>query len=473
MQKACGGARAACAHQQDRQKDPMSNRSLLSIILAAGLGTRMQSSLPKVMHEIGNLPMIGHVLKAVSGEGNRVAVVVGPDMPALESLVAKLSPGASCHEQTERLGTAHAALAARSALTPAADDVLVLFGDTPLVTGDTIARVRAALAAGADVAVLGFEAANPFGYGRLLMQGDQLLAIREEKDASNDERKINFCNSGIMGFQGAIAEELLSAVGNSNAKGEYYLTDAVEIANARGLKVVAATTSEDDARGINNRSQLAECEEIFQNRMRHAALERGVTLQAPATVFFSHDTVLEPDVLVEPNVVFGPGVHVASGTRIRAFSHLEGATVGADATVGPYARLRPGAELARDTHIGNFVEVKNGKIGEGAKVNHLSYIGDAVVGAKTNIGAGTITCNYDGFGKHLTEIGAGSFIGSNSTLVAPVKIGSGAYVAAGSTVTEAVPDDALVIGRARQSVKEGRAKVLRVRFAAAKAAKKS
>ena len=451
----------------------MSNRSLLSIILAAGLGTRMQSSLPKVMHEIGNLPMIGHVLKAVSGEGNRVAVVVGPDMPALESLVAKLSPGASCHEQTERLGTAHAALAARSALTPAADDVLVLFGDTPLVTGDTIARVRAALAAGADVAVLGFEAANPFGYGRLLMQGDQLLAIREEKDASNDERKINFCNSGIMGFQGAIAEELLSAVGNSNAKGEYYLTDAVEIANARGLKVVAATTSEDDARGINNRSQLAECEEIFQNRMRRGARERGGPRHGPPPRVVYPGTGRVAAVLGGAQVVFGPGVHVASGTRIRAFSHLEGATVGADATVGPYARLRPGAELARDTHIGNFVEVKNGKIGEGAKVNHLSYIGDAVVGAKTNIGAGTITCNYDGFGKHLTEIGAGSFIGSNSTLVAPVKIGSGAYVAAGSTVTEEVADDALVIGRARQSVKEGRAKVLRVRFAAAKAAKKS
>lgn len=451
----------------------MSNRSLLSVVLAAGLGTRMRSSLPKVMHPLGNLPMVGHVLKAVgTTEGRDVAVVVGPDMESLEALVKELAPGASAHVQTDRFGTAHAVLAAQEAISSRVyDDVLVLFGDTPLVRPETISQVRKTLADGADVVVLGFEAANPFGYGRVLTRDGTVVAIREEKDATEEERGVTFCNSGIMGFRGALALDLLKAIGNDNAKGEYYLTDAVEIANARGLKVVAETADEDEVQGVNTRVQLAACEAIFQQRMRLAAMEAGVTLQAPETVFFSHDTVLGPDVVVEPNVVFGPGVRVESGVRIKAFSHLEGATVAEGAILGPYARLRPGADISANAHVGNFVEIKNAHVGVGAKVNHLTYIGDAEIGAATNIGAGTITCNYDGYLKHHTKIGANSFVGSHATLVAPVTIGDGAFIAAGSVITTAVSDDTLAIARGRQVNKVGMAAKLRQKFAAAKARK--
>lgn len=450
----------------------MTSRSCLSIVLAAGLGTRMKSDLPKVMHEIGGLPLVGHVVKALKQAGSdRISVVTGPDMPELEKLVQNLAPEAHCHVQHERLGTAHAALAARSALASPSDDVLILFGDTPLVTADTIGKVRLALSDGADLAVLGFETQQPFGYGRLLTDNGQLVAIREEKDASDEERRITFCNSGIMGFSGQHALSLLDAIGNANAKSEFYLTDAVEIANSRGLKVVAVSGSEVETQGINTRAQLAACEEDFQVRMRNIALENGCTLLAPHTVYFSHDTVLEPDVVVEQNVVFAPGVKVASGARIRAFSHLEGASVGRNSAVGPYARLRPGAILGADTRVGNFVEVKNTTFEDGAKANHLSYIGDARVGSKSNIGAGTITCNYDGYLKHRTEIGAGSFVGSNSTLVAPVNLGSGTFVAAGSVITDDVDEDSMAFGRARQIVKEGKAKQLRERLKAAKETK--
>ncbi|WP_297838659.1 bifunctional UDP-N-acetylglucosamine diphosphorylase/glucosamine-1-phosphate N-acetyltransferase GlmU [uncultured Roseibium sp.] len=450
----------------------MTSRSCLSIVLAAGLGTRMKSDLPKVMHEIGGLPLVGHVVKALKQAGSdRISVVTGPDMPELEKLVQNLAPEAHCHVQHERLGTAHAALAARSALASPSDDVLILFGDTPLVTADTIGKVRRALSDGADLAVLGFETLQPFGYGRLLTDNGQLVAIREEKDASDEERRITFCNSGIMGFSGQHALSLLDAIGNANAKSEFYLTDAVEIANSRGLKVVAVSGSEVETQGINTRAQLAACEEDFQVRMRNIALENGCTLLAPHTVYFSHDTVLEPDVVVEQNVVFAPGVRVASGARIRAFSHLEGASVGRNSAVGPYARLRPGAVLGADTRVGNFVEVKNTTFEDGAKANHLSYIGDASVGSKSNIGAGTITCNYDGYLKHRTEIGAGSFVGSNSTLVAPVNLGSGTFVAAGSVITDDVDQDSMAFGRARQIVKEGKAKQLRERLKAAKETK--
>ncbi|NKX66702.1 bifunctional UDP-N-acetylglucosamine diphosphorylase/glucosamine-1-phosphate N-acetyltransferase GlmU [Labrenzia sp. 5N] len=450
----------------------MTSRSCLSIVLAAGLGTRMKSNLPKVMHEIGGLPLVGHVVKALKQAGSdRISVVTGPDMPELEKLVQNLAPEAHCHVQHERLGTAHAALAARSALASPSDEVLILFGDTPLVTADTIGKVRRALSDGADLAVLGFETQQPFGYGRLLTDNGQLVAIREEKDASDEERRITFCNSGIMGFSGQHALSLLDAIGNANAKSEFYLTDAVEIANSKGLKVVAVSGSEVETQGINTRAQLAACEEDFQVRMRNIALENGCTLLAPHTVYFSHDTVLESDVVVEQNVVFAPGVRVASGARIRAFSHLEGASVGRNSAVGPYARLRPGAVLGADTRVGNFVEVKNTTFEDGAKANHLSYIGDASVGSKSNIGAGTITCNYDGYLKHRTEIGAGSFVGSNSTLVAPVSLGSGSFVAAGSVITYDVDQDSMAFGRARQIVKEGKAKQLRDRLKAAKESK--
>lgn len=450
----------------------MTVRSCLSIILAAGLGTRMKSDLPKVMHEIGGLPLVGHVLKALQEAGSeRISVVTGPDMPELEKLVYDLVPTARCYVQKERLGTAHAALAARDSLEKPADDVLVLFGDTPLVTSRTISTVRQALQNGADLVVLGFETKNPSGYGRLLAKDGQLVAIREEKDATEAERQITFCNSGIMAFAGEHALSLLTEIGNENAKGEFYLTDAVEIANKRGLKVAAVRGTEVETQGINTRMQLASCENDFQRQKRLAAMENGVTLLAPHTVFFSHDTFIEPDVTIEQNVVFGPGVKVAKGATIRAFSHLDEAHVGAGSVVGPYARLRPGTVLGADTRVGNFVEVKNATFGPGAKANHLSYIGDASVGSRSNIGAGTITCNYDGYLKHRTEVGAGSFVGSNSTLVAPVKLGNGAFVAAGSVITDDVSRDSLALGRSKQVVKDGRAKKMRERLQAEKDAK--
>lgn len=447
----------------------MTLRSCHSVVLAAGLGTRMKSDLPKVMHPVGGLPIVGHVLKVLGQTGSsRLSVVTGPGMPKLEELVGDLAPDARCFVQADRLGTAHAALAAEEALENVTDDVLVLFGDTPLVTAATVEKVRGALAGGADVVVLGFETDTPFGYGRLLMDDGRLVAIREEKDASDSERKITFCNSGIMGFAGEKALGILQAIGNDNAKGEYYLTDAVEVANAKGLKVVAVAGTEAETQGINTRAQLTACEADFQASRREQILESGVTLLAPETVFFAHDTVIEPDVIIEQNVVFGPGVTVRSGAQIRAFSHLEGADVGNGAVVGPYARLRPGTVLGKDVRVGNFVEAKNAVFGDGAKANHLSYVGDARVGEASNIGAGTITCNYDGFLKHHTDIGAGTFVGSNSTLVAPVTLGDGAFVAAGSVITRDVAGDAMAFGRTRQQSKDGMAKVLRDKLKKAK-----
>ncbi|MBL8574758.1 MAG: bifunctional UDP-N-acetylglucosamine diphosphorylase/glucosamine-1-phosphate N-acetyltransferase GlmU, partial [Hyphomicrobiaceae bacterium] len=414
----------------------MTERSCLMIVLAAGEGTRMRSALPKVLHQVGGLPMVGHVVRTARAAGaSRLAAVVGPNADAVAATVTRFAPDASVFEQRDRLGTAHAVLQARAALAEPADDVLVLFSDTPLVRPETLARVRARLADGADIVVLGFEAENPHGYGRLLERDGRLVAIREEKDASDEERKVRFSNSGIMAFRGAHALSIIESIGNANAKGEYYLTDAIEIAHARGLVAVAERGEEREFLGVNDRSQLAICEAVFQDRMRAAAMAAGVTLMSPSTVFFSYDTELGRDVVVEPNVVFAPGVKVEANVQIRAFCHLEGALVRSGATVGPYARLRPKADIGEGAHIGNFVEIKAARIETGAKVNHLTYIGDARVGAKANIGAGTITCNYDGFGKYHTDIGAGAFIGSNSSLVAPVSIGDGAIVGAGSVVT--------------------------------------
>ncbi len=450
----------------------MSDRSCLAIVLAAGLGTRMRSALPKVMHEIGGLPLVGHVLNSVVEAGaNQVAVVVGPEMPRLEEHVALRVPHATCHVQVERLGTAHAVKAAESAFEDACDHVLVLFGDTPLVSSQTLHRLRACLAQGADVAVLGFEAQDPFGYGRLLERDGELVAIREEKEATEEERLVTLCNAGIMAFRGDALSELLADIKNNNAKGEYYLTDAVEVARSKGMRVGFETADENEVQGVNDRSQLASCEAVFQKVQRETVMENGVTLQAPDTVYFSWDTEIAPDVVVEPNVVFGSGVKVESGARIRAFSHLEQAHVSSEAIVGPYARLRPGAEIGEGARIGNFVEIKKACIEAGAKVNHLSYIGDARVGAKSNIGAGTITCNYDGYMKHHTDIGAGCFVGSDSVLVAPVTLGDGAFIAAGSVVTSDVPANALTVGRAKQVTKENRATTLRDMLAAAKAAR--
>lgn len=422
----------------------------------------MRSSLPKVLHAIAGRTLIAHVLTAARQAGGaEIAVVVGPDHDAVEKEASRVAPQASIFQQRERLGTAHAVLSARDAIAKGADDILVMFGDTPLIRSETLAALRAALAEGAAVAVLGFTPADPKGYGRLVMKGGELVAIREEKDASAEERAITFCNGGLMALAGAHALTILDRIGNANANGEYYLTDAVAIAREMGLKTAAIETSEDDVRGINTKAQLAAAEGVAQKRLRDAALEAGVTLVAPETVFLSADTKLGKDVTIEPNVVFGPGVTVEDGAVIRSFSHLEGAHVGKGARIGPFARLRPGAVLGTDVHIGNFVEVKAATIEDGAKANHLTYIGDARVGAGSNIGAGTITCNYDGVAKHRTDIGKGAFIGSNSSLVAPVKIGDGAYVGSGSVVTQDVPADSLGIGRAKQTVKEGWAKRLR------------
>ena len=440
----------------------MSRRTCLAIVLAAGEGTRMRTSVPKALHTVGGRSLLEHVFtSAIQAGGSEIAVVVGPDHAALTAVAKRIAPAVKIFTQRERRGTAHAVLAARKAIARKPDDILVIFGDTPLVRAETLAKLRDAVSKGAAVAVLGFKPANPSGYGRLVMRDGELFAIREERDASPQERAIGLCNGGLMALAGKQALAILDRIGNKNTKGEYYLTDAVAIARDMGLKATVIETSEDDVRGINTKAQLAEAEEVLQTRLRAAAMEAGVTMVAPQTVFLSADTKLGRDVTIEPNVVFGPGVTVEDGALIRSFSHLEGAHVGKGARVGPFARLRPGAKLGVDVHIGNFVEVKQATIESGAKANHLSYIGDARVGKGANIGAGTITCNYDGIAKHHTDIGADAFIGSNSSLVAPVKIGDGAYVGSGSVVTKDVPADALVVARSKPTIKEGWAKRLR------------
>ncbi|ESY71092.1 MULTISPECIES: bifunctional UDP-N-acetylglucosamine diphosphorylase/glucosamine-1-phosphate N-acetyltransferase GlmU [Mesorhizobium] len=451
----------------------MSQRSCLSIILAAGEGTRMKSALPKVLHQIAGLPMVAHVVKAAeaAGAGDQ-ALVIGHGAEEMRKAAAKFAPKAETFVQEKRLGTAHAVLAVREAISRGYDDVLVMFGDTPLIDPGALTVARLKLAEGAAVAVIGFRTPNPTGYGRLIEKGGKLVAIREEKDCSEEEKKITFCNGGLMAVAGSQALKLLDAVGNKNAKGEYYLTDIVEIASGQGLDVVATEASFENALGINNRAELAQAEGIWQARRRHETMLSGVTLIAPETVFFSHDTEIGADTIVEPNVWFGPGVKIAGGAKIHAFSHIEGATVAGNCDVGPFARLRPGADLREKAKVGNFCEVKQAVIEEGAKVNHLTYIGDARVGAGANIGAGTITCNYDGYSKFFTDIGEGAFIGSNSSLVAPITIGKGGYIASGSVITESVPDDALAFGRARQKTIPGKGKELRERFASAAAAKK-
>ena len=440
----------------------MPQRTCLAIVLAAGEGTRMRSQTPKALHTLGGSSLLSHVIKTARAAGTGdLAIVVGPNHGAVEAEARALAPKAHIFEQGDRKGTAHAVLSARKAIAKGADDILVIFADTPLVRAETLVKLRRAIADGAAVAVLGFKPADPRGYGRLVIRGAELTAIREERDATPEERKIAVCNGGLMALSGKQALAILNRIGNVNAKGEFYLSDAVAIARDMRLKAVAIETSEDDVRGINTKVQLAETEAVLQQRLRKAALEAGVTMIAPDTVFLSTDTKLGKDVTIEPNVVFGPGVTVEDGATIRSFSHLEGAHVGKGARVGPFARLRPGADLGKDVHVGNFVEVKEAKIEAGAKANHLSYIGDARVGEGANIGAGTITCNYDGVAKHHTDIGKGAFIGSNSALVAPVKVGDGAYIGTGSVVTKNVPAGALAIARAKQTVKEGWAKRLR------------
>ncbi len=423
----------------------------------------MKSNRPKVLHEVAGRSMLAHVLAGVAGAGaESVAVVIGPGRDDVRAEASKLFPGASIFVQEHRLGTAHAVLAASEAIAAGHDDIIVLFADTPLVTADTMLALRAALAGGAAVAVLGFESENPFGYGRLLRDAaGRLVAIREEKDASDAERAITLCNAGLMAIDGRRALELLRSIGADNAKGEYYLTDIVELAAAKGLAATVVVGAESEVLGVNDRAQLAQAERIAQDRLRRAAMIGGATLIAPETVFLNFDTKLGRDVLIEPHVVFGPGVEVENGAHVHAFSRIEGAHVGADAHVGPFARLRPGTTLGTGAKVGNFVEIKSTTLGPGAKVSHLTYLGDAEIGAEANIGAGTITCNYDGFFKYKTRIGEGAFIGSNSALVAPVTIGAGAYVGSGSVVTKDVAADGLAVARGRQVEKAGWAKAFR------------
>ncbi|MCA1440247.1 bifunctional UDP-N-acetylglucosamine diphosphorylase/glucosamine-1-phosphate N-acetyltransferase GlmU [Ensifer sp. IC4062] len=448
-------------------------RTCLAIILAAGESTRMKSSVSKVLHPVAGRPMIAHVVDALSSASiSDVALVVGRDAEAVSDAAQTAGVTVTSFLQKERLGTGHAVLAAREAIARGYDDILVVFGDTPLITAGPLKAAREGLATGNDVVVIGFEAADPTGYGRLIVEDGVLVAIREHKDASEAERRITYCNGGLMAVNGRKALDLLGRIGNANAKGEYYLTDLVEIVRTVGGRAVAVEAPEEELTGCNTRAELAYIERLWQQRRRHQLMLAGVSMIAPETVFLSWDTELAQDVLVEPNVVFGPGVSVESGAIIHAFSHLEGAYVRAGATVGPFARLRPGADLGPKSKVGNFCEVKKAEIGAGAKVNHLTYIGDAFVGAGSNIGAGTITCNYDGVNKHLTRIGENAFIGSNSSLVAPVSIGDGALVASGSVITDDVPADAVAFGRARQDIKLGRARILRERYETDKAARK-
>ncbi|SDP50996.1 bifunctional UDP-N-acetylglucosamine pyrophosphorylase / Glucosamine-1-phosphate N-acetyltransferase [Filomicrobium insigne] len=438
----------------------MTDRSLSIVILAAGKGTRMYSRQPKVLHQIAGRSMLGHVLALASGISHaKISVVIGPGMDDVRKEVVRWSPDASIFVQENQAGTADAVLAARDQLVAERGDVIVLYADSPLMRPQTLAKLVSSLESGAGVSVVGFEADDPTGYGRLLTdKSGDLIAIREDKDASADELNVKLCNSGVMAFRLPDVVAVLDRIGNDNAKGEFYLTDAVEIARRDGLKAAVVTCEMDEVLGVNSRDQLAVAESIWQARARLAAMRAGVTMIAPDTVWLSFDTVLGQDVTIEPNVFIGPGVTVGEGVRIKANSYLEGADrksaaglrIDTGAEVGPFARLRPGTELGADVHIGNFVEVKNAVLAPGAKANHLTYIGDGTVGAGANIGAGTIFCNYDGFNKNRCEVGAGVFIGSNSALVAPVRIGDGAYVAAGSVITTNVEPDSLAIVRAKR-----------------------
>ncbi len=439
------------------------------ILLAAGQGTRMLSDMPKVLHQIGGAPLFAHALAAGAAlEPGRTVLVVGHGAEAVADAAREIDPEIAVAVQEAQLGTAHAVLAAASALEGSGGDTLVLYGDTPLVRSETLLAMAEARRSH-DIVVLGFTAADPGRYGRLILNGDRLERIVEFKDATPEERAVRLCNSGVVLADTATLLRLAASVGNDNASGEFYLTDIVGLARAEGLTATAVICDEAETLGVNSRADLAAAEAAFQAIRRREALENGVTLTAPETVFFAHDTWIGRDATIEPNVFFGPGVTVETGARIRAFSHLEGCHVSAGAVVGPFARLRPGAELANNAHVGNFVEIKNAQIGEGTKVNHLSYIGDATVGDATNIGAGTITCNYDGVFKHQTEIGNRVFIGSDTMLVAPVRVGDDAMTATGSVITMDVPPGDMAVARSRQENKAGFALRLFEKLKAAKA----
>ncbi|WBU60381.1 bifunctional UDP-N-acetylglucosamine diphosphorylase/glucosamine-1-phosphate N-acetyltransferase GlmU [Paracoccus albus] len=433
------------------------SQEIAVVILAAGQGSRMKSDLPKVLHKVGAVPMVGHALAAArSLDPAHIVVVTGHGAEQVGKAVGKLDETAKIALQAEQLGTGHAVAQALPLLDGFDGRVIVLYGDTPFISEDTLAKLTTH---DADVVVLGFEAADPGRYGRLMTDdAGNLLRIVEFKDADETTRAIRLCNSGVMAVDAALLRQLIDRIGNDNASGEYYLTDIPGLARDNGHRAAVVTCQEAETLGVNSRTELARAEAIFQARRRIEALEEGITLTAPETVFFSLDTHIGRDAIIGPNVIFGPGVTVESGAEILGFCHLEGCHISTGATVGPFARLRPGAELGGDVHVGNFVEIKNSVLDEGVKVGHLTYLGDAHIGERTNIGAGTVTCNYDGVMKHRTEIGAEAFIGSDTMLVAPVKVGDHAMTASGSVITEDVPPDALGVGRARQTNKAGLAR---------------
>ena len=455
------------------EPEKMSKKKTAAIVLAAGMGTRMKSEKPKVMHHIAGRPMINHLLGTLDTiKCEQTVVVVGPDMEGVELAVA---PNLTA-VQKDRLGTADAVKAGLDALGNFKGNILILYGDTPLITEQTLNAMLEARNDNSNpaVVVLGFEPMDPGEYGRLVTDDEdgELIKIVEAREAKPEELAISLCNSGVMAVDGTLLGGLLSRVNNKNAKGEYYLTDIVGLARDDGFSAAVVEGEEDELVGINSRYELAQVETILQDRLRERAMKAGVTLVDPATVYFSFDTQIDADTVVEPNVWFGPNVTVGRGSHIKAFSHIEGTFIGNGVSVGPFARLRPGANIGDGARVGNFVEIKNADIEQGAKVNHLSYVGDARVGPGANIGAGTITCNYDGFMKSHTDIGEGAFIGSNSALVAPVKIGDGAVVGAGSTITDDVPSDALALARAQQKNFDGAAAKLREKKRALKEKKK-
>jgi bifunctional UDP-N-acetylglucosamine pyrophosphorylase/glucosamine-1-phosphate N-acetyltransferase len=440
-----------------------------AVILAAGQGTRMKSPTPKVLHQVGGRALIDRAIDAAQGLGcEKIVVVVAKDAQVLTAKVrSRLGPGSTA-VQDPPLGTGHAVLAAKEALAGFDGDVVVVNADGALLRTEDIQPLFELRDQGADVAVLAFEAADPAPYGRLVFEGEQLVRIVETKDANPEELRITTSNAGVYAAAAAVLFKLLGQVGNANAKGEYYLTDVIGIANESGLAVRAATAPEEAVLGVNSQAELAGAEAIFQRRRRAELMAEGVAMPAPDTVHLAWDTKIAGGAVVEPYVVFGPGVEVEGGAVIRAFSHLEGAVVRSGAIIGPYARLRPGADIGQDAHIGNFVEVKKVKVGKGAKANHLSYLGDGSVGEKANIGAGTIFCNYDGFEKFETHVGANAFIGSDTALVAPVRVGDGAFTGTGSVITSDVAPDALALARGRQVEKPGWA----ARFRAMKQARR-
>ncbi|MFT8444258.1 MAG: bifunctional UDP-N-acetylglucosamine diphosphorylase/glucosamine-1-phosphate N-acetyltransferase GlmU [Acetobacter orientalis] len=431
-------------------------RPATAVLLAAGLGTRMKSSRPKAMQRLAGRPMLAHLIANAAAVFDKLVVVIGPEMAD----VAELAAPHTVVVQHERLGTAHAALQAEAYF--GEGDVAVLYADNPLISEQTLSRLLAERRSpGVGLALLAMRPQDPGRYGRVLTEGSNVTRIVEWADATPAERAIDLCNAGVLCADAPTFRHWLHNVKNDNTKGEYYLTDVVDLAVADGVNVRAVEAAEDELRGINSRAELAQAEAALQQRLRAQAMANGVTLVAPETVFFCADTVLEADVLVEPHVVFGPSVTVRSGAEIKAFSHLEGCTVQTDAIIGPYARLRPGTQVGAKARIGNFVEVKNTTLGDGAKANHLTYLGDATVGAGTNVGAGSITCNYDGFFKHRTTIGEHVFVGSNTIMVAPVNIGGNALVAAGSVITKDIPAEALAFGRPRQTNMPERGKLLK------------